>query len=891
MSDRAQETSEFFKLEGAAVMERNGSLALQTLRLIVISFICVCGCAQLRLPRIDPTGQRLFLPGSEPATIVTPELPFGRSGAAYQTPPMPPPCPQGVLPAATPPVIPAARYPADLPGARSTVPGDTSRLALRPELKVVGPTTASTGVLVNPARIIAPVGSLVVLKAGLSGQDGKLISGEPIQWIMSQESVGYFVSVGEIGASRLRIVPRLDWGKVSNSLAMGQTGQTAQVVTRGTASRSDDVLVLKGESWLTLASSSVGVSRVTAHAADSRAWDSVQQTAVVHWVDVEATFAPATQAKVGRPVDLTTSVTRASTGEPLGGAIVRYELVGDTAARFAPLGSRYVEIPTNHRGRAVAQLISRGQQAGTSDIAIQVIQAPARDNDFTRLVLAQGSTQVSWSTAKLALRVVGPDVCEVDTTMTYRLDVSNAGDLPANGVVLSEVMPEGLTLVNSNPAAEFYGNRIQWRLGDLQGGGHCVIEFRCQAECAGSYQHYFHVQDENGLECNEVLSARVVDPTLKLEVSGPQIAEVGREVQFRVVARNLSQQPIQNVIVHDRFDEGLEHANAVSPIQRQLGTLEAGQSRRFAVTFTVQQAGTLCHSLELTADGGHHTSKRVCLQATPARAKPHPAITVKKTGPQSRELGKVAEFLIEVVNTGNVPLLDVRVDDHYPSGLRPFQATRGWVVEGKALVWSIPQLPVGSRSLLRIRCDCLEADPNTCTHVTVSSGHPVVTVSNDACMEIYDRAGIVELDPADRVEVPANRDGVREVPDQASGGPELTLTDLSDPVRQGRQLVYLLRIFNNREVSDRNLQLTLEIPPELKLEKIQGPVKLDNRYPSTGRTIHMEPISELRAADEVTFRIEVIAVEAGPVRLQASLESLLSDSRIVVEEDTTIFEE
>ena len=103
---------------------------------------------------------------------------------------------------------------------------------------------------------------------------------------MSQESVGYFVSVGEIGAPRLRIVPRLDWGKINNSLAMGQTGQTAQVVTRGTASRSDDVLVLKGESWLTLASSSVGVSRVTAHTADSQAWDSVQQTAVVHWVDV-----------------------------------------------------------------------------------------------------------------------------------------------------------------------------------------------------------------------------------------------------------------------------------------------------------------------------------------------------------------------------------------------------------------------------------------------------------------------------------------------------------------------------------------------------------------------------------------------------------------------------
>jgi len=869
-------------------MERNGSLTLQLLRLIIVSLVCVCGCAQLRLPRIDPTGQRLFLPGPERATIVTPELPFGRAGAAYQTPPMPPPCPQGVFPATTPPVIPAALYPSALPG---PLPADTSRLAFRPRLSTVKLSTASTGVLVNPGRIIAPVGSLVVLKAGLCGQDGKLISGEPIQWIMSQESVGYFVSVGEMGGSRLRIVPRFDWGKISNSLAMGQTGRTAQVVTRGTASRSDDVLVLEGESWLTLASSSEGVSRVTAHAPDSQSWDSVRQTAVVHWVDAEATFAPVEQAKVGRPVDLTTSVTKLSTGEPLGGAIVRYELVGDTAARFAPLDSRYVEVPTNHEGRAVAQLISRSRQAGTSDIAIQVIQAPARDNDFTRLVLAQGSTQVSWSTAQLALRVVGPDVCEVDSTMTYRVDVSNTGDLPANDIVLSEVMPEGLRFVNSNPPAEFYGNRVQWQLGDLQGGSHCVIEFCCQAECAGSFQHYFHVRDENGLECNEILSARVIAPTLNLEVSGPQIAEVGREVQFRVVARNLSQQTIQNVIVHDRFDEGLEHAKAVSPIERRLGTLEAGQVKRFAVTFTVQRAGTLCHSLELTADGGHHTSERVCLQATPARARPHPAISVKKTGPKSRELGEIAEFLIEVVNTGNVPLQDVRVDDHYPSDLRPFQATQGWVVEGEALVWSIPQLPVGSRSLLRIRCDCLEANPNTCTRVTVSSGHPVVTVVNEACMEIYDRAGIVDLDPTDRLEVPASQGEIQSVPTQASGGLELTLTDLSDPVRQGRQLVYLLRIFNNREVSDRDLHLTLEIPPELKLEKIQGPVKLDSRYPSTGPVIHMVPISELRAADEVTFRIEAIAVQAGPVRLQATLESLLSENRIIVAEDTTIFEE
>jgi hypothetical protein len=51
--------------------------------------------------------------------------------------------------------------------------------------------------LLTPTKLVAPVGGEVILLAGICGKDGLLVTGEPIEWMLSPESVGQIIDVGD----------------------------------------------------------------------------------------------------------------------------------------------------------------------------------------------------------------------------------------------------------------------------------------------------------------------------------------------------------------------------------------------------------------------------------------------------------------------------------------------------------------------------------------------------------------------------------------------------------------------------------------------------------------------------------------------------------------------
>ena len=86
----------------------------------------------------------------------------------------------------------------------------------------------------NPARLVAPVGREIILRAGLCGDDGYLIRKQPIEWSLSQDSVGSFVEVDEFDKPLWRRLFRRPPTKKSGNYAIGRTSTAPQVLTRGT---------------------------------------------------------------------------------------------------------------------------------------------------------------------------------------------------------------------------------------------------------------------------------------------------------------------------------------------------------------------------------------------------------------------------------------------------------------------------------------------------------------------------------------------------------------------------------------------------------------------------------------------------------------------------------
>ena len=270
----------------------------RSLSLIFLCFAFACnnGCHTLSLPAIDPTGNKIFASGPNGYTnIVSPHDPnngYPSNQPAFQTPPPPPACMQG-------------NDGSEKKLCKGCLAGK-SCLGKRKEVEDVRGRCGQ--LLLTPTRIVAPVGGEVILLAGVCGKDEYLVTNEPIEWMLSPKSVGEFVEVGDDAKGQRRSMWKKDNGpkveKLGVDFARGRTSREAGNITRGTASKDDDLPIRMGQTWISLTSPSEGVSKVTALAPDSDVWDQRRQTATIYWLDASWQFPEPQIVPSGQPVRL-----------------------------------------------------------------------------------------------------------------------------------------------------------------------------------------------------------------------------------------------------------------------------------------------------------------------------------------------------------------------------------------------------------------------------------------------------------------------------------------------------------------------------------------------------------------------------------------------------------
>ena len=403
----------------------------------------------------------------------------------------------------------------------------------------------------------------MVLVGGLCGDDGYLITCQKIEWSLSQDSVGQIIDFSDRGrywnASK----------KLSADYAITNTSRRSEVVTRGTPSVTDDIVQQKGQCWVSLTSASEGTSYVTALAPEGSTWPQRRQSATIYWVDCQWAFPNPVAVPAGQAHTLSTHLTRTATTAPIAGWIVRYDIVDGTSAVFAPANATSIEVRTDENGMGNAALQPASNLAGVTQVHIEVIRPADPNSDAPRTKLGEGYTSITWSAPGLALRASGPQAGAVDSTLVYRVEVHNPGDIPTRDVVVQDVLPPNLQFVSSNPPAQMFGNRSQWRLGDLPAKSMQVIEINVRAAAGGAVRYAFQASCADGLQADAAVDTEIAQPSLRLNVTGPTTATVGERIQFRVEVTNTGDQPLDNVTINDRFDGSLEHAEGLpNPIQK-----------------------------------------------------------------------------------------------------------------------------------------------------------------------------------------------------------------------------------------------------------------------------------------------------------------------------------
>jgi uncharacterized repeat protein (TIGR01451 family) len=121
--------------------------------------------------------------------------------------------------------------------------------------------------------------------------------------------------------------------------------------------------------------------------------------------------------------------------------------------------------------------------AGTSTFTVTAsngIGAPATTGALTIKVAAPG-------TADLAVTVTGPKSGKLGGTITYNLNISNAGPSTAVQVVGTLTLPAGTTFVSASPAVTVVNGQVTWTQPSLSKGSAVHWKLTVRPGTAGSY--------------------------------------------------------------------------------------------------------------------------------------------------------------------------------------------------------------------------------------------------------------------------------------------------------------------------------------------------------------------------------------------------------------------
>lgn len=792
--------------------------------MLAIAGIAASGCALDQLPRIDPTGQRLLVFPGEPTPAIAP-LP------QVAAPTLPPGATSSTIAAPTNVVAPPVYTDPFLPGG----PGASSTDLLgRPV--VVGPPVASTtgqpvgGVAVaatppgealsiTPSRVLAPVGSEVILIGGVCAENGYLRTNERIEWMLDRAGTGQIVTVGGRGELDIGRLPRNTPRKVDNYYAIGATSPYRDVLDRGTADPNDDVEIRRGDAWITVSSPTEGTSYVTAYAPDVPSWAGRTARATIYWVDAQWAFPPSVTLAPGESHTLTTTITRQTDGSPVAGWIVRYRVAGGTAGLGYDQGQTS-DVPTDNLGRASVSITPTDDRPGTTNIEIEVIRPEqAGVASSPRVTLGRGATSITWA----------------------------AGGI--SGTPMPVAPPSTFPPVDSAP--------ITPPVDDWRSPSTTPSPTPAPTPTAGTPDLVVQIEQQS---------------------SGP--FRVGDTVDYLVTVLNQGDGTARNVNIVDEFDIGLE-TDIANPGEQVFKSdtpfdLGPGESQTLPpIQFRITQAGRLSHSVTASADNATPRSERAFLTVEGAGTfgGAAPSLRVAIVGPMRRNVGDVAEFRITVENIGDVPARNVVVSttrdpELKPVGTDPNKAyDEAEFTRTGTIRWVTPEIAPRSTETYLFSCECLVAIASACARAEVTADGLAAVEQKEHCLEIRQRLGdsgitAPPLDGAPPATPPV-------------GGLDVTITEQSAP-RVGDRFIVFVQLKNNTGAEQRNVQMRVLVPPVLKgdYNQVQSTAATQTEpWGEYGTALLVGPIASLPAAGEYQIALPVDAIQQGTGKIIADASS------------------
>ncbi len=484
-------------------------------------------------------------------------------------------------------------------------------------------------------------------------------------------------------------------------------------------------------------------------------------------------------------------------------------------------------------------------------------QDPNEENDVATAATIVSAVDISVVKSTAATAVNAGD------TISYTINVANAGPDAALTVTLVDQLPPGTTFVsfiqNNGPFAECTRPQVG-ASGTVQCtfpmgiGGTAQFTLQILAGDTTSITNTAVVTTENFDVDNSDNSSSVTTPVtpqanLAVAKSGPATITAGTDVTYTVTLTNNGPSTASNVALTDDVPAGMTFVSATqntgptficgggATITCTIGTFAPSATATF--TFVMHVAPSATGSIDnvatvaaTTADpaGGNNTSTVSSTVTTSAN------LAVVKSGPASAVAGETVTYTITASNAGPSTAVNVTVSDILPPNTTFVSAT-----------------PNCSEAAGTITCTIASFDPSATATFTF-----VFAVSPTATGSVVNTASITSPTPD-----PAPTNNSSTTTASLSSSADVSVTK-SGPaaVAAGSNATYTVTVANAGPSTASNVTLTDTLPPNatfVSVEQTAGPT-FNCTPPAVGTTGQLVcTIAALAPAAPATFTIVVNA--------------------------------
>ncbi len=447
-------------------------------------------------------------------------------------------------------------------------------------------------------------------------------------------------------------------------------------------------------------------------------------------------------------------------------------------------------------------------------------------------------------TSVILLERFAPTEIRAGETFDYTIKLTNLTSSEVSDLILTERLPDGFAMSSMSPEPKSSsGGTATWNLGTLKSREAKTLVVTGSAAMVGELSSCATVTFTTQV-CSKI---KIVQPALEVTKTLPEEVMLCDPIPMTVRVTNSGTGLARNVIVKDQLPSGWTTMSGQSEIVFQAGNLPSGVTRDFSVDLKSANTGTFENCVEASEDGG--LTARSC--ATTRVTKPE--LTLTKTGPSVRYLGRGAQFEITATNVGDAVARNTMLTDFIPSGLRFVKASDNGQFGGGRVTWNLGSLDPGASRTVTV-------DTTAASITTVTNKSEVRSVCADANAEaMLEIRGI----PAILLEV----------------------IDVEDPIEVGSVVTYIITVTNQGSAVGTNISLKATLPNEQTFVSGDGPTT----GTASGQQIEFAPLPSLAPKAKATYRVVVKGTAVGDVRFRVSMISDQMDSTVDESESTRIY--